>query len=294
MGTEYVHNLFSLRDYFSMPYHNDSGDHFTKSNIKMFCYALNKTAPCVNVRISENLNSAILEDTNPLIYIAMKQWFDMKVNAVFIPATEMLSHSRGFLALYRERSLPYDITEINIISKAELGPTREITPNASKVIEKITAIIGGQVEFDGQDFFIMNPNKKGKIIFPFEASGFRKLGLLYRLLRNGLLENGTVLFWDEPENSLNPEHYTVLIDILLELSRNGVQIFLATHNEVFASYVAVNRKMKDQIKFHSFYKNGNGIAVNTSDRFDLLEPNSLNDAVAKLYEKEVITGLSNG
>ena len=111
------------------------------------------------------------------------------------------------------------------------------------------------------------------------------------MLRNGLLENGSVLFWDEPENSLNPEHISDLVDILLELSRNGVQIFIATHSEILASYFAVNRQDDDDVMFTSLYKDDKQIKATTSNRFDLLEPNNLTTEPVKLYEKEIEKGV---
>jgi predicted ATPase len=56
------------------------------------------------------------------------------------------------------------------------------------------------------------------------------------LVACGQLESGTALFWDEPENSLNPELVPALVEILLELSRNVVQIFIASHNKLLANY----------------------------------------------------------
>jgi len=81
------------------------------------------------------------------------------------------------------------------------------------------------------------------------------------------------------------------VDVLLELSRNGVQIFIATHSELFASYFAVNRNKCDNVTFTSLYKDGEQIKANTSDRFDFLEPNNLNAEVVKLYKKELRKGL---
>ena len=44
--------------------------------------------------------------------------------------------------------------------------------------------------------------------FSLEAEGLRKLGLIWKLIRNGLLEKGTVLLWDEPE--ANYEKYLTI------------------------------------------------------------------------------------
>ena len=87
-----------------------------------------------------------------------------------------------------------------------------------------------------------------------EAEGLRKLGLLWKLIRNGLLENGTILLWDEPEANLNPELFPLVVEILLELQRNGVQIFLATHSYNFAKYLEIRRSEKEQVQFHNLYR----------------------------------------
>ena len=55
----------------------------------------------------------------------------------------------------------------------------------------------------------------------------RKLGLLWLLIQNGTLRNGSLLLWDEPETNLNPKLFGILMDVLLELQRSGVQVLLA-------------------------------------------------------------------
>ena len=215
---------------------------------------------------------------------------NMKNKSIMIPATEMLSHSKGFLALCSEWKMPFDQTQIDILAKAQLPETHEVKLNAVNTLDKIKAIIGGEVVYEDDTFFVQKSNGE-KVSFSLEASGYKKLGLLWKLLRNGLLERGAILLWDEPENSISPELITVLVDVLLELSRNGVQIFIATHSELFASYFAVNRNKCDNVTFTSLYKDGEQIKANTSDRFDFLEPNNLNAEVVKLYKKELRKGL---
>ena len=218
---------------------------------------------------------------------------DAKITeSVFIPEKDMLSHSKGLLPLWNERNLPYLKHEIDILSKAQLPETREIKPNAAKLIDKIREIIGGEVLYENDEFFTIKKSGE-KVLYCVEASGFRKFGLLWKLLRNGLLEKGSVLFWDEPENSLNPELVPKLVDILLELSRNSVQIFIATHSEILASYFDVNRKNGDEVMFASLYKEGEVVKANTGDRFDLLMPNKLTEEPVKLYERKLDRGFGN-
>ena len=210
---------------------------------------------------------------------------------IFIPVAEMLSRIEIY-PMAQKYNMPYNNSEIDVLENAMQPETIELTPNASKVLDIIKKTIGGEVVYENNDFFIVSDNIKTH--FALAASGFQKLGLLWKLLRNGLVESESVLLWDEPENSLNPELISVLVEILLALQRGGVQIFLATHSEVLASYFDVLRKDNDSVKFYSLYKDGENIKIDSSDRFGLLTPNTLTTEQVKLYKKEIEKGLGNG
>ena len=207
-------------------------------------------------------------------------------NLVYIPCNDMLSHSKGFISLYNERHIPFDKTYVDILSKAELTVTRKVTPVVSNLLNNIEEVIGGEVIHEDGIFFFLKENGI-KIPAALEASGYRKLGLLWKLLRNGLLEPGTILFWDEPEDSLNPELVPILADILLELSRNGVQIFLATHDYMFGKYFEVRRKESDDIIFHSLYKSKGGIKFESNKNFRDLKENPIIAAYDKLLDEVI-------
>jgi AAA15 family ATPase/GTPase len=279
---------FILNDYFMVAQTDNGGNKNFTSTIRLFSNAISDKYPALEVSISDGLSSIQLHEIgeNKPKNTALAQWCKQKVQSVFIPVTEMLQHSKGFLALERERKISFDKTQIDILSKAELGETHEITPNASKLLNKIKSVILGEVIYENDTFFILKTDGQ-KVPFSLEASGFQKFGLLWKLLRNGLLESGSVLFWDEPEASINPEIIPVLVDILLELQRGGVQIFIATHSEILASYFAVNQKNDNELMFYSLFKNGDHIRYDKSDRFDLLTPNTLTAEQVNLYEREL-------
>jgi AAA15 family ATPase/GTPase len=191
--------------------------------------------------------------------------------------------------------MPFDQIQVDILVNAGLPETREISPLCAALLEKVGKIIDGKVIYENGKYYILKKSGQ-KVEFSFEASGYQKFGLLWKLLRNGLLENGSVLFWDEPENSLNPELVPVLVDILLELQRNGVQIFIATHSEILASYFSVNKQKGDNVMFYSLYKDEKTqqIHYDKNDRFDLLNPNKLTAEPVKLYEIELERKFGNG
>lgn len=180
-------------------------------------------------------------------------WSGLNIPAIFIPTTEMLAHSKGFLAMNQKYNMPFDETQVDIIVNASLPETREISESCQAMLEKISDAIDGTVIQEDDVFYVIKKDGR-KIEFSLEAEGLRKLGLLWKLIRNGLLEKGSVLLWDEPEANLNPELYPLVVNILLALQKNGVQIFIATHSYNFAKYLEIRRSETSQVMFHNLYR----------------------------------------
>lgn len=189
-------------------------------------------------------------------------WLGLNIQSVFIPTTEMLSHSKGFLAMNQKYTMPFDGTQIDIIVNASLPETREIPENMKQILEKISNVIDGTVILEDDCFYVVKKDGK-RVEFSLEAEGLRKLALLWKLIRNGLLERGSVLLWDEPEANINPELYPLVAEILLELEKNGVQIFVATHSYNFAKYLEIRRTDMSQVIFHNLYKTCEGVSEAT-------------------------------
>lgn len=187
-------------------------------------------------------------------FILEEGWHGQNIQSVFIPAMEMLSHSQGFLALNQKYKLPFDGTQMDIIINASLPEVWELPDYMEPVLSKISSVIDGIVTMENDIFYILKNNGM-KIEFSLEAEGLRKLGLLWKLIRNGLLEEGTVLLWDEPEANLNPELFPLVADILLELERAGIQIFIATHSYNLAKYFELRRNNEKEVQYHNLYKN---------------------------------------
>lgn len=196
-----------------------------------------------------------------------EEWSGLNIQSVFIPTTEMLSHSKGFLSMYEKYNMPFDGTQADIIVNASLPETREISQNMQRILRKISTVIDGEVIMENDNFYIVKKDGR-KVDFSLEAEGLRKLGLLWKLIRNGLLENGTILLWDEPEANLNPELYPVVVDILGELQRNGVQMFIATHSYNFAKYLEIRRENREDVMFHNLYRGTSEIPDMLNDVFE--------------------------
>jgi predicted ATPase len=119
---------------------------------------------------------------------------------------------------------------------------------------------------------------------------------LWQILRNDTIgDRGSILFWDEPEANLNPKLLRLVAEILLELSRQGVQIFLATHEYALMKYFSILKKPEDSVAFFSLFKTENdGVLCEREDDYDLLDHNPIIEAVITLHENEVAGVLKNG
>lgn len=207
------------------------------------------------------------------------QWVGLNLQSVFIPTTEMLSHAKGFLAMNQKYNMPFDGTQIDIIVNASLPETREISAVMNGILEKISAVIDGTVILENDSFYVLKTDGR-KVDFSLEAEGLRKLGLLWKLIRNGLLEKGAILLWDEPEANLNPELYPLVAEILLELQKNGVQIFVATHSYNYAKYLEIRRTDKEQVMFHNLYKSRGHFSDETQKKVP-----GMNDNIETIYSQ---------
>ena len=207
--------------------------------------------------------------------------------SVFIPAKEMLANAPGFLSLYAAREIHFEEIYRDILLRAYLPALREPIDKAQgHMLNSLEGVIGGKVTVKGEEFFLSN--EQGDLEFTLLAEGWRKLSLLWQLIRNGTLSDGSVLFWDEPEANLNPKMFKVVIEVLLELQRAGVQLFFATHDYVILKELDLQTTEKDQVTFHALYRDNAGeIACYSTDRYLDIHPNAIDEAFDDLYDREI-------
>jgi predicted ATPase len=217
-----------------------------------------------------------------------KRWSDWPIESAFIPVKEMLAHTPGFLSLYEQREIHFEETYRDILVRANLPALRgPIDRNRKKLMDILQDAIEGKVTSKNEEFFLRN--KQGNLEFSLLAEGMRKLGLLWLLIQNGTLTQGATLFWDEPETNLNPKLYGILIDILLELQRMGVQVFLATHDYVILKELDLRKTSQDRIDYHSLYRDQatGELKVQTENDYLRIHPNVIDEAFTGLYDREI-------
>lgn len=213
------------------------------------------------------------------------------ISSIFIPAKEILSNSHNLNAAVEMGNVRFDDTYLDIINAAKIdvsvGRNRASKNALLKRIQKMTH---GTVVYDaGKDeFYLRTGNSKQE--FALVAEGIRKMALLWQLVKNGTLEKGSVLFWDEPEANINPIYMPTIVEMLLELQRKGVQIFISTHDYVIASYFEVKKNVRDSVMFHSFSHDTDtdSVQCERSVRFADLKNNAIvvafNGLLDELYD----------
>lgn len=207
----------------------------------------------------------------------------------FIPAKDMLTHTKGFIPVQDKFHLPFDKTLSDIVKKALLPNLKKIPPLGLEILPKLEQILGGRVCVENEVFFIEKPNGV-KIPFSTEAEGIKKFATLWQLIMNESIQKGGVLLWDEPEANINPKLLKNVVEILLELARHDVQIFVSTHSYVFAKYMEILQK-DVEVLYHGLYKGEeDDVAVETVGKFSWLEHNAIISENLVLYETEVMEG----
>lgn len=204
---------------------------------------------------------------------------------VYIPVKEMLAHARGFRELYRRRELAFDETYFDIIDHAYVPLIRGPVPPARReLLERIEAVIHGKVTESEQQFYL--DGEQGRLEFPLVAEGYRKFGLLLRLIQNDTLRSSSILFWDEPEANIHPVALRELVALLLVLVRQGVQLFIATHSDVVLRELELQQKL-GEVRYFSLNAQGGEVSVESAEHPNALKHNAIEEENVRLYDEAV-------
>ena len=257
--------------------------------------------------------------------------FDYKQESgepIFIPTKEVLSLVHGMHHPDHDEQTvewifdgTYTDLSKRLLKKATEDAAIEKDPRLAAIIPKLVDLIRGRYDLeDGkfcfeageyvdkkdpkrsaakhaqmyQDSTILKfqPAGDARYSSSMTAEGFKKIGVLHRLLSNGQLAPGVSgpLFWDEPEANLNPKLMRQVVEILLELARNGQQVIIATHDYVFLKWfdLLANSGKADHVQFHHLTHNEQGsVSVSSTDNFSLISKTSISESFTELYDADI-------
>ena len=251
--------------------------------------------------------------------------------ALFIPTKEVLSLVRGLTA--EQPHLPtieriFDDGYLDLANALvkegvnDLNAKVQLNPKFGSIVPRLTNLIGGQYLLENGRFVFepgryvekdaatrskaqhaqmyqdstewkFVPGSKRRLSSGMTAEGFRKIGVLQRLLGNGSLNPGSTgpLLWDEPESNLNPKLMKDLVQVLLELARNGQQVILATHDYVLLKWfdLLMDRGKSDHVVFHRLYREEGHQAIRSESHSDysIVGRSAISNTFAELYDEDV-------
>lgn len=240
----------------------------------------------ISLRLSMSNHTTTVEKAT--VSGSTKAWMENPVEAAYIPVKDMMANAPGFRSLYDEREIHFEEIYVDIIRKAFLpvlkGPTDRQRKN---LLESLQDAMDGKVISKNEEFFLRS--KHGELEFTLLAEGYRKMGLLWILIQNGTLQNGSVVFWDEPETNLNPKLMKAIIGILLELQRMGVQILISTHDYIILKEFDLQSNENDKIRYHSLFRDDESseIKVSSTDSYLNISPNAIDDTFGDIVNRDI-------
>ena len=216
-----------------------------------------------------------------------------QAESIFIPVKDMLANASGFRSLFSQKKLAFEEVYLDIIDKAFLPISRgKQSAERVRLLTILNRTMSGRVVDKDETFYMRSAS--GELEFSLLAEGYRKLGLLYRLIQNETLTKGTMLFWDEPEANLNPQLSQMVVQILLELQRMGVQIFIATHDYVLLKEFELATTEADNVRYHTLYKDDEGVVRHAAtDDLGNLYPNAIDETFGRILDDEIRRGIAD-
>ena len=223
--------------------------------------------PSNNLSFSFHTKSA----TEVTVKRAPSQWVGLA--PAYLPTRELLTIYPGFVALYDEKVLPFEETWRDTCQLlGGLLPRGRRSGETDELLRPLEEALGGKVVLENEKFFVSSSS--GKLEVHLVAEGLRKLAMLAQLVVTGALVGKSSLFWDEPEANLNPKIIKRVARTILQLSRSGIQVFVATHSLFLLRELDISLRTAEfrdiSSRFFGLHPGDNGIRVEQGDSIDTI------------------------
>lgn len=210
-----------------------------------------------------------------------------EVNNVFIPAKEILSIQDVILRSYEvEKSFGFDKTYVDLaraLSKTQKGRNFKEFSDARK---SLTDAIGGRLEYDeNQKEWLFRDMNRHVVEINLTSEGIKRLSILDLLLGNHFLTRESVVIIDEAEANLHPALVRRFMEILVMLSKAGLQVFLSSHSYfVIKSLYVLAHQHQISIPTISFEEEG----VVVGDLLQEMPQNPIVEESVNIYKQEIM------
>ena len=203
-----------------------------------------------------------------------KAWCDR--TPVFLPTRELLTIYPGFVSLYGTHSLEFDETWRDTCLLLGAPTLKERRVGSAHLLDLLKDQMDGQLVLDANGRFYLDQPGSNRFEMPLVAEGWRKLGMLARLISTGHLSEKGCLFWDEPEANLNPKLVRNVARAIFGLCKSGVQVVVATHSLFLLREFDMLRSSDDfhgvKCRYFALRRGDDGVEVSQGNMVDDVEP----------------------
>ncbi len=213
------------------------------------------------------------------------------IRALFLPPKEILTVMDAIEATRSQLEIiGFDDTYIDLIRTLRLPESQgKLHPDLKKAVALLDEQMGnGQIDIEKNEWVFKRADMN-KYAMSQTAEGFKKIGILNRLLKNRMLKPGSILLVDEPEVNLHPKAVVALVDIFFQIAQSGIQIYIATHSYfVLRRFEWLARKYNKSIGLCSLFRHPkNGVVAQFDNLREGMPANSIIDVSIELYEQNV-------
>ncbi|OOV81381.1 AAA family ATPase [Acinetobacter sp. ANC 5600] len=107
-----------------------------------------------------------------------------------------------------------------------------------EILLNINKVLSGELDIsDSGEIYFKDIYSSKNINLNVTATGVTNLGIIGLLLKKNVIAKGSFVFIDEPEVNLHPAWQKIMIETLYELSKNGINVVIATHSIDMIKYI---------------------------------------------------------
>lgn len=154
---------------------------------------------------------------------------------VFIPMQELASFVPWFPKLFDMWHVGFEGVwrDTCAVLAAEDRKGEPAAPLAA-LLSRLEERLGGRVAESADGALVV---VRDGVPLPMSAldAGERRIVMLARLVRNGMIAPGMVLFWNEPDAGMDDELRALAVEAAAAFAEAGVQVFACTHDRRLAS-----------------------------------------------------------
>lgn len=210
-------------------------------------------------------------------------------STLFFPPKEVLTALDAIAATRDQLSISgFEDTYLDLIKALRVPGTqgRVVEGLYEDVVQEMEELLdGGELKREDDEFVFMQGNEKYGM--SQTAEGFKKIGILTHLIRNRTINRNSILFFDELEANLHPRASAQLVEMLHAMSREGMQVFLATHDYfVLKKLELIARDRKVDIKICSLQREKDKVIAEISNLRNGMPDNPIIDVSRHLLSED--------